>query len=123
MVFFPPPVSFSNQSHLGIATLLFRYQNKIAKESFKIAFPLLIPILIIRTPKTQDNCIHITFNFLFITISMYVSATKAKVHDENSVHKDRKLPKNLNGSNWAQIGLETGSKTLIFCYKKSISTK
>ena len=42
----------------------------------------------------------------FITISMYISTTKVKAHGEILVHKDQKLPKNLNGSNLTQIRLE-----------------
>ena len=88
MVVFPPIISFSNKLHLGIV-VLFRSQNKITEENFKIAFSLLIPIMIIRTLKTWNSRIHISSNFLFITISKYVSATKVKSHDKNSVHKFR----------------------------------
>jgi len=37
---------------------------------------------------------------------MYISTTKVKAYGENSVHKDQKLSKNLNGSKWTQIGLK-----------------
>ena len=121
MAVFHPPVGFSNQPYLGIATLLFKCQNKLTDESFKIAFPLLIPIMIIRTLKIWESRIHIPFHFLFITISMYISTTKA--HGEISVHKDQKLPKNFNSSNWAQIRVEMKYETLIFCCRNSIGTK
>jgi len=89
MPVFSPPISFSNQPYLGVAALLFRCQNKITEESLKITFSLLILITIMRTPKTWDNRIHIPFNFLFITINIYVSIIKVKAYDENSVHKFR----------------------------------
>jgi len=39
------------------------------------------------------------------------------------VYKDQKLPKNLNGSNWIQIGLEIWSETPIFYCRDCIGTK
>jgi len=84
---------------LGIVVFLLRCQNKITEKNFTIAFSLLVPIMIMRTLKTWDSRMHIPFNFLFITISMYISTTKVKVRGENSVYKDQKLLKNLNSSN------------------------
>jgi len=42
---------------------------------------------------------HIPLYFLFISISIYISATKVKAHEESSAHKNQKLFKNLNSSN------------------------
>jgi len=39
------------------------------------------------------------------------------------VYKDQKLSKNLNGSSWVQISLETRSETLIFCCENNSGTK
>jgi len=123
MIVFLPPISLSNQLHLGIVTILFSCQGEITEKFFKIIFSLLIPIRIMRTQKKRDSHVHIPFNFLFITISMYRSTTKVKAHGENLVHKDQKLLMNLNGSNWAQLMFETGSETLIFCCRNSTDTK
>jgi len=79
--------------------------------------------MIIRAPKIWNSRIYISFNFLIFSISIYVSSTKVKAHGENSVYKGQKLPKNLNGSNWTQIGLESGPEMLIFCCRNSTGTK
>jgi len=81
MAVFPPPTSFSSHLQLGIVTLLLRCQGEITGEIFKILFSLFIPIMIIRIPKIQESCIHIPFNLLFITISIYVFTTKVKPYE------------------------------------------
>lgn len=53
----------------------------LSKEFFKIIFPLVISITIMRTTKTRR--IHIPFNFLFTTISTYITTTKIKFHEKN----------------------------------------
>ena len=97
--------------------------GKITEELFKIIFSLLIPIMIIRNPKIRESRIHIPFNFLVITISTYISITKVKSHEENSVTKLRNYHKYLNGLAWTQIGREMGSETLMDCYWNCTSTK
>jgi len=79
-------------------TLLFRCQNKIAEESFKIAFPVFITITVISTPKVQDSRKYTPFILFIIAISINVFAAKVKTHEDNSMHKLRIYP-SLNGSN------------------------
>ena len=74
---------------MGITTLLFRCQNKIAEESFKSAFPVFITIMVINTPKVWDSRKYTPFNFFDITITINVFVTKVKTHEDNSVHKLR----------------------------------
>ena len=122
MAIFSPPISLSNQFHLDIMVLLLRYQNKITEKSFKIVFSL-IPNMIIRTSRIWESHMHISFHFLFITISIYVFPAAVKTHVENSVHKDQKLSKNFNGSNWTQFRLKMWPETLIFFYRNSNDIK
>ena len=73
-------------------------------------FSLLILITIMRAPEIQDSRMHISFNFLVITINIYT--TKVNLMNKLSMHKDQKLLRNLSSSNWAQIRLETMLETL-----------
>ena len=70
----------------------------------------------------RESHTYISFHFLFIRINIYASTTKVKAHGGNLVYKDQKLPKKFHRSNWAQIGLEIGSETLIFCCRNSTGT-
>jgi len=88
-----------------------------------MVFSLFIPIMIIRTPKIRDNHIHIMFNFLVITISIYVPTTKNKDSLRKFNSQAQKLPKGLNDSNMARIGLEMDPETLSNCCRNYTGTK
>jgi len=68
-----------SQLHLGIVAPLRRCQGEISEEIYKLVFPLFILILIPKTPKIWERCIHVPFNLLFLTASIYVFATKVKI--------------------------------------------
>jgi len=70
-------------------------------------------ILIIKNLKVRESCMHVLFNNL-ITISIYVFTTKVKLHEQNSMNIDQRLPKNLSGSKCTQIRLKMWHETLIF---------
>jgi len=72
----------SNQSHLGIPVLLLRCQREITEEIFKMIFPLLLLITIIKTQKMWDSHKHIPFHFFVISNSIYILTTKIKAHEE-----------------------------------------
>jgi len=62
--------------------------GEITEKIFKMIFPLFISITITRTQKIRDSCKHIPFHFFFISINIYIFATKVKAM-KNSVHKLR----------------------------------
>ena len=62
-------------------------------------FPLFVSITIMRTPKIWDSSIYISFHFILISISIYITSTKVKSHGVKikiSVQETQKLPKRIS---------------------------
>jgi len=114
-------MSFSIQLYLGITTLLLWCQEEITEKIFKMIFSLFISVTIIWTPKIRDSRIHIPFNFLIITISIYIFHKIPWINYQ--CIKIRSYPRILT----AQIGLKSGWKrgpeTPLFCYMNNTDTK
>jgi len=96
MTVFQPSISFFSQFYLGIVALLRRCQGEISEEIFKLVFSLFILIMIIKTLKIRESCIHVPFNLILISINIYITSTKVKFHRVKikiSVKKLRNYPK------------------------------
>ena len=100
-------------------TLLLRCQGEITKKILKMIFLFFIPSMIIRALKVRNSRIHIPFNFLIITISIYVPTTKIKA--KNSTHKLKSYRKVLTTRIWLESARDE-PETLLDCCRKCKGT-